>query len=62
MLVNIDLLGGSWIVYEYTAGFEFIPVLVGIYQYQFANETASFGYATRVSHFVEWIDTLSVSP
>jgi len=53
--------GGAWIVYEYTAGFEFIPVVVGIQQYQFANQTASFGRATRVSHFVEWIEILSVN-
>ncbi len=53
-------LGGAWIVYEYVAGLSFIhPVLIGIHQYQFANATASFGYATRVSHFVEWIRTLS---
>ncbi len=52
-------LGGAWIVYEYTdAGLEFIPVLVGIHQYQYANQTASYGHATRVSHFVEWVETL----
>lgn len=48
------------IVYEYTAGFEFIPVLVGIHRYEFANRTASFGRGTRVSHFVDWIETLAV--
>lgn len=46
-------------MYEYTAGYEFIPVVVGIQQYQYANQTASFGRATRVSHFVEWIETLA---
>lgn len=54
-------LGGAWIVYEYTAGFEFIPVVVGVHQYQFANQTASFGRATRVSHFVEWIEALQTN-
>lgn len=51
--------GGAWLVYEYTSGFEFIPVLVGIHQYQYANRTGSFGRATRVSHFVDWVEELS---
>ncbi|XP_037040519.1 coagulation factor X-like [Bradysia coprophila] len=52
--------GGAWIVYEYAdAGLVFVPILVGIHQFQYANQTASFGRATRVSHFVEWIETLS---
>lgn len=47
-------------VYEYAdAGLEFVPVLVGIHQFQYANQTASYGHATRVSHFVDWIETLS---
>lgn len=46
-------------MYEYTAGFEFHPVVVGIHRSHVANETASFGLATRVSHFVEWIETLA---
>ncbi|XP_037027374.1 uncharacterized protein LOC119068073 [Bradysia coprophila] len=50
--------GGAWIVYEYTdAGLEFIPVLIGIHQS--SNNTTSFGRATRVSHFSEWIETLT---
>lgn len=46
-------------MYEYTRGFQFIPVLVGIHQYQYANQTAAFGRATRVSHFVDWIEELT---
>jgi len=53
--------GGAWLVYEYTRGFEFIPVLVGIHQYQYANRTATFGRATRVSHFVAWVEELTAS-
>ncbi|XP_037044801.1 uncharacterized protein LOC119080505 [Bradysia coprophila] len=48
--------GGAWIVYEYTAGFEFIPVVIGIER--FLNQTLSFAAASRVSYFVEWIETL----
>jgi len=52
--------GGAWIVYEYTyGGLEFSPIIVGIHQYQYANQTASYGRATRVTHFVQWIQTLS---
>lgn len=47
-------------MYEYAdEGLVFVPVLVGIHQYQFANQTASYGLATRVSHFVEWIENLT---
>lgn len=46
-------------VYEYSdASLVFVPVLVGIHQFQYANQTASYGRATRVSHFVEWVETL----
>jgi len=52
--------GGAWIVDEYTdAGSVLVPVIIGIHQWQFVNQTASYGLATRVSHFVEWIETLS---
>lgn len=54
-----SFLGGAWIVYEYSEDFEFHPILVGVQHYQYVNGTASFGRATRVSHFVEWIDALS---
>jgi len=52
--------GGAWLVNEYSDEcFVFMPVIVGIHQYQYVNQTASYGRATRVSHFVEWIQTLT---
>ncbi|KAG4077419.1 hypothetical protein HA402_002846 [Bradysia odoriphaga] len=53
---DVGASGGAWIVYEYTAGFEFIPVVIGIET--FLDQTQSFAAASRVSYFVEWIETL----
>jgi len=47
--------GGAWVTYEYD-NFDYHSTLVAIHQYQYANQTGSFGVATRVSHFVEWIE------
>lgn len=46
-------------MYEYTRRFEYILVFFGIHQYQYLNRTAIFGSATRVSHFVDWIEELT---
>lgn len=58
---NFDqfLSGGAWLVFEYTESLEYVPVLIGIHQYQYANETAAFGRSSRVSHFLEWIRELT---
>ncbi|XP_037025044.1 plasma kallikrein-like [Bradysia coprophila] len=52
--------GGAWMVNEYAADLNLHPVLIGIHHYQFFNGTEdTFGRATRVSHFLEWISTLT---
>lgn len=46
-------------VYEYAPDYDLHPVVIGINHYQYANQTGSYGLATRVSHFVEWIQSLT---
>ncbi|KAJ6633865.1 hypothetical protein Bhyg_15574, partial [Pseudolycoriella hygida] len=50
--------GGAWVLYEYNE-FNYHATLVGIHKSRFTNETSTYGVATRVSHFVEWIGELT---
>ncbi|XP_037048501.1 serine proteinase stubble-like [Bradysia coprophila] len=56
---HFGIAGGAWMVYEYATDLDLHPVVIGIYQYQISNGTATYGVGTRVSHFLDWIDTLS---
>ncbi|KAJ6648940.1 Transmembrane protease serine 11D [Pseudolycoriella hygida] len=51
-------IGGAWVTYEYD-NYEYHSTLVAIHQFQYANATSSFGVATRVSPFVEWVEQLT---
>ncbi|KAJ6648529.1 hypothetical protein Bhyg_03759, partial [Pseudolycoriella hygida] len=49
---------GALVVYEYNE-FDYHASLVGIHQSQYADENSTYRIATRVSHFVEWIEVLT---
>ncbi|KAJ6649507.1 putative thiopurine S-methyltransferase [Pseudolycoriella hygida] len=52
--------GGAWVAFEYD-DFQYRSTLVGIHRNEFVDETSNrtVGIATRVSHFVEWIEELT---
>ncbi|XP_037037350.1 uncharacterized protein LOC119075060 [Bradysia coprophila] len=59
LIRHFGITGGAWMVYEYAPDFDLHPVVIGIYQYQIINGTATYGVGTRVTPFLDWIDTLT---